>query len=155
MFPVFSKWKYPVLTLHMHPCTFAHSKMHWGIAWTETFYWQGAFHSACLLNILHHNFGCTFQYAFHVNSIQSELDQNRRLHNTHVCKVALIFKLKIKYIPPQMDILICLHCAFMKCPCAACAYIGKKRGIRQKIRLLMEDYIILHKDVFRRISKPD
>ena len=25
----------------------------------------------------------------------------------------------------------------------------KKRGIRQKFRLLMEDYIILHKDVFR------
>ena len=26
---------------------------------------------------VHHNFGCVFQYAFHANSIQSDLDQNR------------------------------------------------------------------------------
>jgi len=138
-------------------CIHAHlptaKKMHGGIAWTETFYWQGAFHSACLLNIFHHNFGCTFQYAFHANSIQSELDQNRRLHNTHVCKVALIFKLKIKYIPPQMDILIYLHCIFEMYMRGMRIHRKKTRDSRQKFRLLMEDYIILHKDVFRRTSK--
>ena len=153
MFPVFSKWKYPVLTLHMHPCTFAHSKknalrncMDWNILLTRRF-------SQCMSS--QHSSPPFWLYfpiciSCQLNSKWVGLDQNRRLHNTHVCKVALIFKLKIKYIPPQMDILIYLHCIYEMYMRGMRIHRKKTRDSRQKFRLLMEDYIILHKEFFRR-----
>ena len=59
----------------------------------------------------------------------------------------------IKYIQLQMNILTYTLCIDEISMRSMRIHRKKTRDSRQKFRLLMEDYIILHKDVFRRTSK--